>query len=510
MADIDLQLKAIDALACIRTAIKNVQLYPSVDPAITNSIETLYLHFLETLRQDAPSVFAQLEKKYLPGENISNQQENETIHISSLLDILLALGIKGVSFDKDMEKEELHIFINLLARNPKPVQDEVDLPRLAAENEPANIDPADIEYVTLEKDQEIISEPDVAENQISESIDRVEKIFTRMNAMEGAIEAIPSDEKMEMIKRLSAQAEEWVERETIFTPEYKEICQRLQSLLQDFIGNGFFAEAKPIINVFSKINNGTLKKDDEIRNVSLDVIRNLASDNNINILYKEISVNERNKKFEASQIFAGFGDIVINKLLNGLRNAVDSKVRISIIHIIGEMGPAAIPAVKASINMNSPWYYLRNMAYILGRIGNETSADILKPLLLHKEKRVRMEAFKSIGQTGGNMRGPVLLSVLPQADQELRVNIIEMLGKIKYAEAVTDLQDMLKSKSSMAKDDLISLQEKICKALGVIGSPEAIKALSEVAEAKSILGIGSYSKEVKYAAERALAYVRKK
>ena len=507
VADTDLQLKAIDALVHIHNAVKNVQ---SADPAITNSIETLYLHLLEILRQDAPSVFVQLEKKVLLGENISNQQEDKTIPVSSLLDILLALDIKNVSFDKDSEKEELHIFVNLLAKNPKPAQDKGDLPQIMAEDKTANIDPADIEYITLEKDQEIISEPDITEEQIAESIAGVEKVFTRLNALDGATEAIPSDEQFGKVKRLSVQAAEWIEKETNFTPEYKEICLRLQTLLQEFISNGFFAEAIPIINVFSKINNGTLKKEEKVRIVSLDIIKNLASDNNINILFKEINVNERNKKTEASQLFAGFGDIVINKLLNALRNASDSKARISVIHIIEEMGPAAIPAVKASINMNDPWYFLRNMAYILGRIGNETSVDVLKSLLLHKEKRVRMETFKSISQTGGSKRGPVLLSILPEVDPELRVNIIEMLGKIKYAEAVTDLQDMLKTKSSMAKEDQISMQEKVCKALGSIGSSEAIKTLSEVAESKSILGIGSYPKEVKHAAERALAFIRKK
>ena len=63
MADTDLQLKAIDALVHMHTAIKNVQLYPPVNPTITNSIEMLYLHLLDILRQDAPLVFAELEKK---------------------------------------------------------------------------------------------------------------------------------------------------------------------------------------------------------------------------------------------------------------------------------------------------------------------------------------------------------------------------------------------------------------------------------------------------------------
>jgi len=365
--------------------------------------------------------------------------------------------------------------------------------------------------VKIEKDEEIVSSPDIAEGPISDSIAELEKVFTRINAMDGAIGAMPSEEKMAMINKLSIQAAEWVEREENCTLEYKELCRRLEALLQEFISNGFFAEATPIINAFSKINTGTLKKDDGVRDISIRILRNLASDNNFNILFKEINTGEKNKKNEACQVFAGFGSIVINKLLDGLKKASDSKARISIIHIIEEIGPVAIPAIKASIDMNAPWYYLRNMAYVLGRIGNEKSIDILKPLLLHKEKRVSKEAFKSVYQTGGNMRGSLLLSVLPHVDKELRINIIEMLGKIKCAEAVTDLQFMLKSKAgTMAKNDQISLQEEICNALGAIGSTEAIKILSEIAESKSILGMGAYSKEVKYAAERALAYIKKR
>jgi hypothetical protein len=37
------------------------------------------------------------------------------------------------------------------------------------------------------------------------------------------------------------------------------------------------------------------KKDDKMREVSLEVLQNLASENNINILFKELSINEKNK-----------------------------------------------------------------------------------------------------------------------------------------------------------------------------------------------------------------------
>lgn len=510
MADTDLQLKAIDALVHLHTAIKNAQLHQPVNPTITNSIEMLYLHLVDILRQDAPLVFAELEKKALLHEKLSNQQEYETIHISALLDILIGLGVKNISFDKDLEKEELHIFINLLAKNPKTVHDEVGLPKLMMENETAQIVPDNKVYVSMEKDHEIVSDLDITEDQISESIAEMQAVFNRLNAMHGAIESLPSEEKRDMIKRLSVRAAEWVEMETSFTSAYKIICHNLQTLLQNFISYGFFAEANPIIDIFSKINTGALKKDDDVRKVSLEVLRNLASENNINILLRELNTNEKNESIEAFQILAGFGDIIMNKLLNILRDASDSKERISIIHVIEEMKHRAIPAIIASITTIAPWYYLRNMAYILGRIGNETNTDILRSLLLHKDKRVHKEALKSIGQIGGDKRGPLLLSFLPQAEGELRVNLIEMLGKIRCTEAVPYLLDMLKNKSLIAKDEQISLQEKICNALGAIGSSEAIKTLSEIAESKSILGIGSYPKEVKSAAKRALADIKRK
>lgn len=509
MPDVDSQLRAIYTLVQIQKAIRNLQIYPPVDPAITNAIETLYLHLMDTLRQDAPMVFARLDKKSLQGDNIVKQEE-KAIPVSSLLDVLLSLGVKNISFDKDLQKEELHIFINLIAKNPNPGREDDKPQKAQAKNQKGGILQENKVYVTTQKDQVIISDADVNEGQITENIAEIQKVFSRLREMDGTIASFLFEEQKERIRKLSRQIVRWLENETDVTPGYKEICLRLQSILQEFINHGLFAEANPVIDVFSRMNTGVLRKDDNVRKVALDVLRNLASEHNINILSREIDINEKNRTTDACRILFGFGDIVIKKLLSMVGNAGDSKERIRIIHIIQEMGESAIPAIRDSMTVDAPWYYLRNMAYLLGRIGNETNADILRPLLLYKDKRVRMEAFKSISQTGGKNRGPVLLSVLPDADPELRVSIIELLGKIKCAEAVTGLQDMLKSRSSMAKDELISLQEKICGALGAIGSPEAVKILSEIAESKSILGIGSYPKEVKYAAERALGYIKRK
>ena len=283
----------------------------------------------------------------------------------------------------------------------------------------------------------------------------------------------------------------------------------MKNSMQDSIKIFRFAEIIPIMDVFNDIHSRILEKNDEIRYISSEIIKNLASEEYLSLLIKELHTNDRNKRDEASQILVRFGDVILNRLLDIIHEVSDSKERVNVLHLIIDMGQKVIPAIKDRINdKNAPWYYLRNMAFLFGHIGNETNVYILQPLLLHENNRVRMEALKSIFQVGGKQRGPLLLSVLPKTDDQFRLNIIETLGNAKCAEAVPNLLDMLKKPSLIASQLQIDLQEKICTALGLIGSPEAIPALTEIAESKSFLRIRAYPEKVKNAAGKALKSIK--
>jgi HEAT repeat protein len=253
-----------------------------------------------------------------------------------------------------------------------------------------------------------------------------------------------------------------------------------------------------------------LEKNVTIREISSEVIRNLATEEHQALLFKEYHTNKQNKQAEAGKILVRFGDFILERLLDNVQKVADSDERVRIMRLIIEMGQKAIPFVRKQISKNASWYYLRNLAYILGHIGNEESASALKPLLLHENERLRLEALKSIYRTGGKDRGQLLLSVLPQVDDQFKHNIIETLGNAKCVDAVPALLNMLKTRSTIAPSLRADLEEKICIALGAIGSPEAIPALSEIAESKSFLRIGTYPKKVKIAAGLAMVSIRQR
>ena len=99
---------------------------------------------------------------------------------------------------------------------------------------------------------------------------------------------------------------------------------------------------------------------------------------------------------------------------------------------------------------------------------------------------------------------------MPGADEKFKLSLIEALGNAKAADIVPDLLDILTTRPFVTTAARTLMEEKICIALGAIGSPEAIPDLSEIAEPKSFFRISSYPKKVKAAAARVLESIRKK
>jgi len=325
------------------------------------------------------------------------------------------------------------------------------------------------------------------------------------------IESLPPGRKTEIIESMSGRLIEWIKIETSVTPAYKTVCTYLQNIVQGFINQMRFAETIPFLDIFNDINSGTLEKNDAIREVCAQLIRNLATEENITLLFKEFNTNEHDKKDNAGKILSRFGDITLKCMLDNLMESNDGNERVRIMHLIIGTGQRAIPIVLERIHSrDTPWYYLRNIAYILGQIGNEESAGELQQFLLHENERLRQEALKSIFRTGGNRRGQLLITALNGTDEKFKLSVIEALGNAKAADIVPDLLNILTTRPFVTTAARILMEENICVTLGTIGSPEAIPVLSDIAETKSFFSISTYPEKVKAAAGRALESLRKK
>jgi hypothetical protein len=329
-------------------------------------------------------------------------------------------------------------------------------------------------------------------------------------ALTDIIDKLPPERQTEMVESLSGRLVEWIRIETFVTPAYKAICNYLQNIAQEFISQQRFPEVITVLTIFDGINSGTPEKNETIQEICARLILNLATEENIKLLYKEYNTNEHEKKDEAGKALSMFGDITLKRMLDDLHADIGGDERVRIMHLIIDAGQRAIPLVRERIRKDEPWYYLRNMAYILGQIGNEESAGSLQQLLSHENEKLKHEALKSISKTGGSRRGKLLLGALTGADEKFKLKIIEALGSAKAIESVPDLLNILTTKPLVTTATRLLIEEAICTALGAIGSADAIPVLSEIAESKSFFRLRSYPDKLRADAVRALESIRRK
>lgn len=707
--DTDIIKKSLDILVVLNTAVKNVRLYPPASATVVNTLEKLHQFLQDALEKNSQIVFAESEKILLVCGTPLHQKDQEKPHVASVVTMMMALGLKSISFNKGLDKEELSQFVSLLSLKPETVAGRGGIPKLLSEQNIKHIIPDQKVYVAMDKDHKILSSLDITDDQLTKffkmthpdmdinsqefrdmagspkalseafeaglssmiaqketlsSVQLSERLGTMLTLLdtmtggftgnerdalsknisrsiaagepemarqlttanmehlfggllvqylmaelsdqktgEGAgtgdgsvqtggdgesggtqskllmvaekfslrlgdertlmdeglmdilpkiieqliiqkeqqtledmlqklvenfksshsdvrasaargladiIDRLPAERKDEILSRVSAPLIQWIKTEDVMSGDYARLCASLKDVIRDNLTNRRFPEVLIYLDPIYEIAEGLTLQRDEIRKTAENIIGQLSSLENITILKEEIPPEDNKDKSPPGRVFAALGQDAVNKVLDELRNIEDSDERVKMMHLVTAAKEKALPAILSRIKKKEPWYYLRNLVYMTGQIGDEESARTIAPLLHHENPRLRQETLKSISRIGGSLRGKLLLSSLPDADDEFKISIVEILGQSRALEAVLPLLELLKERPLIASAARQNLEEKICTALGVIGSPDAIPVLSEIAETKSFLGLRSYPDKVKAAAAHALVVLRRK
>ena len=369
--------------------------------------------------------------------------------------------------------------------------------------------PKIIEQLVAQKEQEAVQT--IIEGLVSNLFTENSDVRAQAaSSLADIIQKLPPENKKAFFEKYIDSLLAWIKQETLAFPAYERMCDMFKNFMQEQITLNNFSSVVPVLKVFNDIHSGYLEKNDKIQEIVQHLVQSLAAPEIISPVLKEFNTNANSKRHDAGLVLAGLGNTTLEFFLDLLRDKSDSNERVNIMHLIIDMGKKVEPAVRNRIQKDTPWYYLRNLAYLLGQIGNEDSAEALQPLLRHDNSKLRNEALKSIYRVGGARRGQLLMAALREVDEEFKLNILENIGAAKAADIVPDLLQLLKNRPLVASASRTALEEKICNTLAAIGNPDAIPGLSEIAETSSFFRVRAYSDKVKAAASRALVTLRRK
>ena len=286
------------------------------------------------------------------------------------------------------------------------------------------------------------------------------------------------------------------------TEPYQDAVRILQKLLDEQLAVGDFPKARDLLNRVYILLNTFQLQDWQVETIQ-QFAENLGNQEHTQqigmILEKGIDLRLQ----EVSAYLLLLKPNAVPGLIKVLGDLTNSKGRRMLCDVVCELGKTKIDFITQF--MDDPrWYLIRNLVYILGRIGQEPSMPYILKAYNLSEPRVQREAVQAAGLIGGPRATSLLTRALKNQDLRIRSMAGINLARVGKKAGLPALLEVIQAKDFPKRD---SYEVKaLFEAVGSIGSNEAIRPLQQILEQKGWLG-GGVKDEVRLGAACSLALI---
>lgn len=264
---------------------------------------------------------------------------------------------------------------------------------------------------------------------------------------------------------------------------FKVITSFLSRVIDSFLENEDFKEAAKILKRLYMLLNSYNPRDWQT-NLIKQVIIKAGEPSKIEIIGNVLRRDEFPDLKGAFDYFLLLQHNSISHLCGLLGDLSSSKPRRIICDALSKVGRNSIELMTPFLE-DRRWYLVRNIVYILGRIGNPEAVPYLGKALSHSDVRVRREALQALGFIGGSGAMKYMMDSLDDRDPKIRGIAALNLGRMGE-DALAPLMERMLSKEFQKKE----LQEirAFFKAVAMIRSNDSIPALYSFLEGKKWFG----------------------
>ncbi len=453
------------ALKNLTKLIKAVQYYPPGHPTLRIALNETAVTFLNLIDEDELLCSVRKDGFYYGDKPIGPKNPI----LIKFAPFLFARRINHLMFLPDLDINDLQAFARCLTMEANEIQKMGGIQDLLSKARVSTIwvnivEPA--QFMELKKEIEIQKEQFVGDQE--EEKEEKQQETEELSAEERSLEKV--------LRELQTEA----------------VDQRFRYLLQELVphmhlnlsetGRPLILEALNYLDDVSKENEASAAR----REYSLDALDQLASEDILDYLVSILCSKDTWDALREATIKALIslkGKVVVWRLMDHLAEESNGQVRKYLAEILIKQGEAALPILLEYLD-DERWFVARNAVVILGEMRNETANDYLKSVLGHRDVRVRREAIRSLTKIGGASAIGILLRTVAGDDVEMSKQALLSLGAMKCTAAVPTLITLIRTMSTSART--VPTKKEAIKALGAIGSNEAITALIETLQKKSI------------------------
>jgi HEAT repeat protein len=461
--DADFIPKITKAMTELAKGMKGVSFYPPGHPSLIQSVSKIISNFEEIplpemgLEIDVTKNALLFNENPLPVLNKSVSDLNRDLYIRRASKVIFLPGLKP---------SEVIAFLDILGRDIEQIQDEGGMERVLLREKISRIWVNRVDYQGLTEMLKREKEQAPPEGDAAQAAD--DQPSTLQNIL-------PEELTIEDLLTL-------IEKETNVS-EYRDFLIALSKALYYERMDRKIEYATRALKIFAEHIERPPLQNPEIANLARLGIKELASDELIaHYIYLLRDKGGRGNK-EVETVLAAFEDRAVKPLLRTLADEEDLLVRKSIVEIIARIGRAAVPAILENLS-DSRWFVVRNMVTILGSLGLPDLAPHVATVLTHPDLRVKKEAIKALSKLPHPSAIIALGELCFFPEETVALTATGAMASKKEPEAVLVLYRRVVHRGFLYP--FYRLAHEAIDSLRSIGTDEAVTALEEILRTKAV------------------------
>ena len=503
-------------------AIKILCIYPPDNPIPKEFRHNLFRKLTEFLEENEELKLGIDQSRLLFKDSVILKEEKKDEGVAFAL---YRDGIRELSFHKGLEQEELFSFLEVITsclKSSLPEDDlvtlfwEKDLPHIKflAVDEFLTEDINDLPQPTGNKDlkQLYYSEIDLKESKIKEvelpARIQVERFLRdldlvpqqELNELKFLLE---KDKSFEPLKEMFFILQEVLSGDKEFS-DFSETVLLLEKLLDSLVSQEDFYLASEVLLLLKNLEEAESEAGQTHRAERIKEALNRAGDKErMKTLTQILNQNLKADLFSVRKYLSLLSRNTIPHLVDMLGELENFATRSMVCTVLESWGEKSIEFLSKGV-YDRRWYVVRNIVGVLGRIGSPLAIPYLKKTIGHEDLRVRKQTLEALSKIKGEEATSILLGILEDPEEKLRVRAARFLGERPSQEAFEFISNLV-----IRKDFRDKCQEEkkiLLEALAHIGKDKAVDLLKKLILKRAWFK-KEKQKESSYLALKALASV---
>jgi len=321
-------------------------------------------------------------------------------------------------------------------------------------------------------------------------------VFSRLLAGRDALmrELIISPEEMSALGRTVAEACEdaihehaarallgvYLQNGSVQLPE--KLLELFESDLLGILAQGHYRALARLLDLIENAMSGEARA---AVHASLGaVFEEIASPKHVDTILGMLRTLEKDSPeyMQMTGLLRTLGDPAANALFARLIEEKNRSTRLLILGVFAQLGESNIEFLAGKAN-HPEWFVVRNVVYLLGKIGTEAVFPVLANVLAHHDARVRKEVLNALAGIGGPRAEELLIACLGDRDEDVVRHAAAWLGHMGAERARPALAKTLTARAKVLHKHP-ELAMAIVNALAKVGGPEEAALLKRFAPGK--------------------------